>query len=168
MSKELLLHHQENFTPAGLQLELQGFVNHSKEQIIHAAQIAAQSVQDGECDAIDALIFTKKGAELFKEMDARIRPIAESKSLGKEYSKFGVKIVEAMTGVKYDFSSCSDVVWNELNAEIERLKDKIKERETFLKSVTKKMIIVDEDTGDIIEIHPPVKSGKLGFTLTVK
>lgn len=168
MSKELALHQQENFTPAGLQLELQGFINHSKEQIIHAAQIAAQSVQDGECDAIDALIFTKKGAELFKEMDARIRPLAESKSLGKEYSKFGVKIVEAMTGVKYDFTVCSDTIWDNLNAEIESLKEKIKERETFLKSVTKKMTIVDEDSGEVVEIHPPVKSGKLGFTLTIK
>jgi len=73
-----------------------------------------------------------------------------------------------MTGVKYDFTNCNDNVWDDLNATVERGKELLKERETFLKSITKKLTVVDEETGDISEINPPIKSGKMGFTLTIK
>lgn len=167
MSNELTINQQE-FTPAGLQLELSNFINKSKDEIKETVHKAYLSVMDGEYDAVDALIFIKKGSELFKELDAKIRPVAESKSIGIDYQKFGVKISEGMTGVSYDFSTCSDAIWDNLSADVEKGKELLKERETFLKSITKKLTIVDEDTGDITEINPPVKSGKMGFSLTVK
>jgi hypothetical protein len=166
MSKELSI--QDNFTPAGLQLELSDFINKSKDQIKDTATKAYNSVMDGDYDAIDALIFIKKGSELFKELDAKIRPIAEGKSVGPDYQKFGVKITEGMTGIKYSFDECNDPIYNDLNISFEIAKEMLEERKTFLKSVTKKMTIVDEASGDIVEINPPIKSGKLGLTLTIK
>lgn len=169
MSKELALQHNEQrFIPYGLNLELDNFINIDKDGIRHTASMAAQSVSDGECDPIDALIFVKKGSELFKELDSKIRSIAEGKPIGVDFIKFGVKITESMTGVKYDFTVCGDTVWDDLNDQVEKGKEILKIRETFLKSITKKLTIPDEETGDITEINPPVKSGKLGFTLTIK
>jgi hypothetical protein len=165
MSKELSI--QGNFIPAGLQLELSDFINKSKDQIKDTAIKAYNSVMDGEYDAIDALIFIKKGSELFKELDAKIRPVAESKSVGPDYQKFGVKITEGMTGVKYDFSYCQDPIYTELNTAFEEAKDALEERKTFLKSVTKPMDIVINEA-EVYTIKPPVKSGKLGLTLNIK
>ncbi len=171
MSKELALQQSESdsrFSLTGLNLELTDFINADKSRIKDIANKAALSIDDGNCDPVDALIFVKKGSELFKELDAKIRPIAEGKQIGVDFQKFGVKITEGMTGVKYDFTTCNDDVWNNLNDTVEKGKELLKERETFLKSITKKLTVVDEGTGDVTEIHPPIKSGKLGFTLTIK
>lgn len=169
MSKELALNYSEhNFTPSGLNLELDNFINDSKDKIKDRAQKAYLSVMDGEADPIDALIFIKKGSELFKELDAKIRPVAESKSIGKEYTKYGVKITEGMNGVKYDFSGCGDIEYEKLNEIFESAKEALEIKKTFLKSVTKDIELVDVETGESYTVHAPVKSGKLGFTLTIK
>lgn len=168
MSKELALQQNERFSLPGLNLELDDFINRSKDQIKGTAQMCYNSVMDGEVDALDVLIFTKKASELFKEMDAKIRPVAESKSVGPGYQKFGVKVTEGMTGVKYDYSSCCDPEWDELNIAADRATKALKEREKFLQAVTKDIEIVDTDSGETFTIHPPIKSGKMGLTLTVK
>jgi len=168
MSKELALHHNEQrFSLSGLNLELDNFINRDKAGIIEVAQIAAASVSDGEVDALDALIFVKKGSELFEEMNKRIRPMAESKSVGKDYTKFGVKITEAMAGVKYSFDECEDPIYEQLNATFEAAKKELEDRKNFLKSVTKPIDIVVNEA-EVYTIQPPIKSGKLGFTLTIK
>lgn len=159
--------YQQDFTPAGLQLELQNFINADKDRIKDIATKAYNSVMDGEADAVDSLIFIKKGSELFKELDSKIRPVAEGKSIGKDYVRFGVKVEESMTGVSYDFSNCGDPFYEEALSEFESAKQTLEERKTFLKSVTKPMdIIINE--AEVYTIQPPVKSGKLGFKLTVK
>lgn len=167
MSKELALN-QQDFIPAGLQLELGDFINKSKDGIKDMANKAYLSVMDGDADPIDALIFIKKGSELFKELDSKIRPVAEGKQIGVDYQKFGVKITEGMTGVKYDFSTCNDQEFDTLNEVFEAAKEALDARKEFLKAITKPLELVDTDTGETYTIHPPVKSGKLGFTLTIK
>ena len=171
MSKDLALQQSESeqrFSLSGLNLELDNFINITKDGIKHTANMAANSVLDGECDPLDALIFVKKGSELFKELDAKIRPIAEGKQIGVDFQKFGVKITEGMTGVKYDFSTCNDQEFEQLNEVFEAAKDALEERKNFLKSVTKPLELVNTDTGETYTINPPVKSGKMGFTLTIK
>lgn len=167
MSKDLALQ-QSEFLPEGLNLELQDFINADKQRIKDIANNVAIQIQDGNYDGIDALIFIKKGSGLFKELDAKIRPIAEGKQIGVDFQKFGVKITEGMTGVKYDFSTCNDQEFEQLNEVFEAAKDALEERKNFLKSVTKPLELVNTDTGETYTIHPPVKSGKMGFTLTIK
>lgn len=170
MSKDLALQQSESeqrFSLSGLNLELDNFINITKDGIKYTANMAANSVLDGECDPVDALIFVKKYSELFKELDAKIRPIAEGKQIGVDFQKFGVKITEGMTGVKYDFSYCQDPIYTELNTAFEEAKEALEERKTFLKSVTKPIDIVINEA-EVYTIKPPVKSGKMGFTLTIK
>lgn len=167
MSKDLALQ-QNEFLPEGLNLELQDFINADKQRIKDIANNVAIQIQDGNYDGIDALIFIKKGSELFKELDTKVRPLAESKSVGVDFQKFGVKITEGMTGVKYDFNTCGDQEYEQLNEVFEAAKEALEERKNFLKSVTKPLELVNTDTGETYTINPPVKSGKLGFTLTIK
>lgn len=172
MSKQLALQQSEwenrRFHLPGLNLELDNFMNWDKSTIKTAVQFAAASILDGECDAIDALIFVKKGSELFKELDAKIRPIAESKPIDKDYSKFGVKITEGMQGVKYDLSHCGCPIYDRLLQKFEAAKNELDERAALLKTVTKPTEMYDPETSEVFVCKPPVKSGKLGFTLTVK
>jgi|ERR1700676_4859343 len=169
MSKELALNHNEQrFGLSGLDLELSDFINFDKAQIKDTANKVTIQVTDGNVDAIDLLIFTKKLSELAKELDAKIRPIAESKPIGKEYHKFGVKITEGMQGVKYSFDHCENPIYNNLLAEFENAKASLDNYKELLKTITKDTEMYDPKTSEVFVCKPPVKSGKLGFTLTIK
>lgn len=75
---------------------------------------------------------------------------------------FKLSVVEA--GVRYDFSN--DGKWNDLNADLELAKERLKNRELTLKNVPKPdpikgirpMVELDEETGETVELHPPVKT----------
>lgn len=168
MSKSLHLQQNDNFIPAGLELELQGFINWDKTDIKVAVVMCETAIKDGNYDAVDALIFTKKLSELAKEMDAKIRPIAESKPIGPDFQKFGVKITEGMQGVRYDLNNCGCPIYDRLLQKFEVAKAELDERATLLKTVTKPTEMYDPETSEVFVCKPPVKSGKLGLTLTIK
>lgn len=142
-----------------------------KENLKKAVDVIVGHVKDGNYDELKALILAKKGSELFYMLEKEVRPLAEDAKIhkiGKDYSVHDCKVEEAETGVKYDYSVCGDSQWNLLNSQLVELETKKKEREAFLKTVTKSMTIVDEDTGDIHTITPPIRSGKLGLKITIK
>lgn len=168
MSKNLALQQlEQEMGMSALQLE-HDFINFDKAKIKETAATLQQSVTDGYTSEIDALIFGKKIGTLAEELDTRIRPLVNGKSYGKDYERFGVKVTESMQGVKYDFTHCMDNQWLELYTQVKLLTEKLKERETFLKTISKEITIVDPDSGEVITLYPPVKSGKLGFMLSIK
>lgn len=143
----------------------------SKDGIRQVAMDMVNRVQNGEVSGIDALIYVKKAAELFGEAEKNIRPIAESQyhlAKGEKQNLHNVEIVEAETGVKYDYAACQDLEWIELNTKSEAIKEALKERESFLKNVTKSMELVNTETGETYTVYPPIRSGKLGLKLTIK
>lgn len=152
----------------GLSFELNNLISIDKATIRQKIDAVVMSVQDGWTDPLEALIFAKKGKELFDALEKNVRPYAEAKSIGKGLVKHNTEISEAMTGVKYDYSHCDDNEWALLSVAHEQAKAKLTERETFLKAVTKDIEVVDTDTGETYTIHPPVKSGKLGLKLEIK
>lgn len=52
--------------------------------------------------------------------------------------------------------------------EMNTLKEKIKSREAFLKNVEEGTTIVDERTGDIVELYPPSKKSTTSLTINLK
>jgi hypothetical protein len=85
---------------------------------------------------------------------------------GKEGASIhGAKITIKEVGVKYDFENCADVIWNDLNNQIKELTDKRKEREAFLKTLTKQFTYVDDSTGEIITINPAIRKSTTGFVI---
>lgn len=86
----------------------------------------------------------------------------------KSFDHMGCKIEVKEMGVKYDYSGCNDAEWNLTNQAIERRKIFLKQRENFLKSLTKKETIVNEETGEIIEVFPPIKTSTTSIAVTPK
>ena len=93
----------------------------------------------------------------------------------KEVDKYPEKTIDAYTakiektevGVKYDFLSCNDIVWMQLMEELNELQAKVKERETFLKTLKAPMNVVAND-GECYTINPPVKSSQSFIKVTLK
>ena len=83
----------------------------------------------------------------------------------KTKTKNGIQFKLKESGVKYDFTSTEK--WKSMNDEIEQMKSQIKDLETHLKSIKTKQTMVDESTGELIELFPPIKTSKTTIEITI-
>jgi hypothetical protein len=141
-----------------------------KATIINQSQLVRDNILDGNLDALQVLISAKKMQELGKQLEEVSRPIAEDKVVlgrGEVYKLQSVEVVEKTIGSRTDYSTCNDPEWDSLQQALCDIKDAIKKREAFLSAITSATTIVTND-GEIITINPPIKSGRLGLSLTIK
>ena len=80
----------------------------------------------------------------------------------------GAQVQKRNMPARYDFAVCQDPVWESLNAQLDTLKQQIKDREGFLKSLKKMEVIVDQDTGETVEVKPPIKTQGETLAITFK
>jgi len=94
-------------------------------------------------------------------------------SIQKEFEKhskktveiYGAKMTLKETGVRYDYSN--SLVWSKLAETKTEAENKVKEHEAFLKTLKDKTIIVDETSGETIELWPPVKTSSTKVTVSL-
>lgn len=141
-----------------------------KDTIMNQSKQVKTNILDGHLDALEVLISAKKMQELGKQLEEVSRPIAEDRLIlgrGEVYKFQSVEVIEKTIGSRTDYSTCSDPEWDSLQQALMDIKDAIKKRESFLGAITSPTTIVTSD-GEIITINPPVKSGRLGLSLTIK
>lgn len=151
--------------------ELDKLINLNKKTMDTTVDKLVDLVKGGFADSIDALVYAKKGVELFSLLEKQIRPIAEENirlAKGEVYSKYNAEISQKQVGTKYDFTVCQDSEWDSLKAAYEKADTLLKEREKFLKTVTKPLHTFNEETGETFTINPPVKTGKMGIAISLK
>ena len=131
----------------------------SKADAKSKADAIIAKVESGEVVALDAITTLAFVAEVVKQARDGIKEMAISEA--QKYDKAetimvaGAKI-ELSNKSDYDFSGCNDD-WSIYTAQMEQLKAKIKEREAFLKTLKGSLAVVDIETGEMKDIHPPVK-----------
>jgi hypothetical protein len=79
---------------------------------------------------------------------------------------FGWKFKQVERGVSYDFKSCNHRLWNDCDTILKSTREQQKEIENTLKSLTKPLTVVDEDSGEVVTVNPPIK--KSTTTIEVK
>ena len=142
----------------------------NKEAIVSQSLLVRDNINDGYLDALEVLISAKKMQEFGKQLEEVSRPIAEDKTRlqkGEVYKTQSVEVVEKTIGSKTDYSNCNDEVWEKLQQDLSDLKEAIKQRENFLNALTTQTTIVTND-GEIVTLNPPIKSGRIGLSLTIK
>lgn len=157
---------EENKTISAL--DSNSFLKLSKVDLKGRAEQAVQAVKDGWVDPIEASIMIKKTEAVLDYMKEEIKPLALSKMVEKSNSLYGVDITKSMFGVKYDYSVCQDPIWDELNLQKIDLDKALKAREAFLKTLEKPKKELIEETGEVVTLYPPIKTGTEGLTLKVK
>jgi hypothetical protein len=85
----------------------------------------------------------------------------------KSFEYKGVKIELAEVGTKYDYSQCNDFVLAKVSEDLSKLNESKKQRETFLKSLKEPINLVDEESGDVIQVLPPIKSSTSSLKVTI-
>ena len=148
----------------GLTITQQSFLALNKASIRDVAMQLVDKCHDGYESYVNGLILSKKLAELAELLKENLKNHAANElKLATKEKRFvhGCEIKEQMTGVKYDYASCEDKIWNDLNT-------KKAEREALLRAIKGQMVMVDEDSGETWIAKEPVTSGGLSLIVTIK
>lgn len=110
----------------------------------------------------------EKVAEGIKEKLDKLS-VEEASKYEKTFSLFGTEyeLCENL-GVKYDYSGCCHKEWELLDWEITNKTKRKKEVEEELKAMKQAKTVVDEDSGEVYKIYPPVKKSTTGVKVTLK
>lgn len=118
-------------------------------------------------EAISAMEAFVKEVKDSPEFKSYVREEAEKYPKGF-VSPSGAKIELAETGTKYDYSQCGDKEWEMLDVEMKSLKEKIAEREKFLKNLPGAGIEqLNKETGEVTMIYPPSKTSTSSYKITL-
>lgn len=130
-----------------------------------------ESVKNGEASGLEVLTFLKafeKVAErVKKEIHENVMREADLQP-GNKFEVMGNQFEKAELATRYDYSVCNDRIYDRLiNISIEASKQ-VKARESFLKALNQPMTLVDDDTGEIHLITPPIKTSMSGIKITIR
>jgi len=131
----------------------------TKEQVKSFASDIISQVKEGALNPLTLKAQLKFIEKTISEVDKGIKDefMNEAAKYGKSFEYKGWKIEAIESGTTYDYSS--DMIWCDL-------KEKIKERETFLKSLKEPLVVVDTDTGETSTFYPPVKRSTSTYKFT--
>lgn len=134
--------------------------------------IMKKGLADGETNPIEAVVKAKSMYEVLssflKDDDVKELVVNECEKYGKgETPSFaGAKVQVKETGVKWDYTDCGDPVYDSLSIQMEELKQRMKQRESYLKTITERKTEIDEATGEIYTILPPVRTATTSYSIT--
>ena len=88
---------------------------------------------------------------------------------GKQIETQSAKLELAETGVKYNFDNCGDVIYEQLEQQLQSVEADLKDRKEFLKTVPLSgLSIINEQTGEVSTIYPPSKQSTSTYKITLK
>lgn len=123
---------------------------------------------EGYDDPLKIWIMLNEVSKAVEDCKKSLRDLAvsEAEKYGKRFEHNGYEFKIQETGTKYNFENCGDPVWQSYKQSALSVSEKVKERETFLKSLKKSVTIVNDETGEVSEIQPPVKTSTTNLVLT--
>ena len=140
-----------------------------KLEITTLAHSIGDLITENGGEIVKTLAIATKYQLLFSEIEKNLSKNGVNELLkydGSKTNAFRVELQVAEVGTRYDFSA--NRKWNDLNEEINSLKEKQKELEAFCKALKSKTITVDEETGESFEFFPPAKSSTTSIKKTIK
>lgn len=146
----------------------------TKEQRMTFVMSVIDQIQAGNVDPLKVHLHVKMMEETIKQLNAnsiyKTSILEAAEKYGEKSFSFGNAKVEIKeVGVKYDFSKTEDVTLLSMYKQQEELEAKIKARETMLKAVDGKgMIVTDQDSGETFTVYPPAKSSTTSIAVTLK
>jgi hypothetical protein len=142
----------------------------TKSEMLLFVEKTVNMVNAGEVNPLELSVKLKVIEETIGKIRKEIADKATDEAIkyGKSFEKNGCKVEVANVGVKYDFTNCNDALWSEIDKSIKDATEEKKKRETFLKSLDKPFNYVDDTTGEIRLINPPIKTGKESVKITIK
>lgn len=136
----------------------------SKAKAEEIAQRIINAATEGIENPLDILIKVRWAQSILDKVADGILSAcideASKYAKGERITKLGAELNVKEAGVNWIYDGCNDPVYADLAQKSGAMKDMIKERETFLKSLKQSMTVVDDTTGEVVTIAPPQKQSK--------
>lgn len=139
----------------------------TKANIEPVAQSIFELVESGQMSAGELAVKIKFIGDVFDLLRGKIIEQVRDEAFKHEreggLKLYGATIKSIDAGIKYDYST--DVIWNRIKDKITPLETERKLREKRLQFIDKKIIEVDEETGETIEVNPIVRNATPSFKI---
>jgi hypothetical protein len=148
-------------------INLKSLLQSDKNELNQLIGYLTDGVDDGY--SLEAYITAKKLEYVAKSMIEYLQPIAINEAEKyKGTTLFASEIQVKDTGVKYDYLVCNYSPYNSLIAQKKQIESEQKTMESLLKSISKPTTIVDDATGEVLEVKPPLRTSGTSIVLTIK
>jgi hypothetical protein len=137
-----------------------GFGDLTKQNYKEKADQLAEIISDNSVDILETSAKLKvielMVADLRKKIDVDVKTAKQKFDKNEKIVRCGFDISERETGIRYKFDQCGDPCWNDFNNVMEELKEAMKNRESFLKTIKGSINIITDD-GEAVTIFEPIK-----------
>jgi len=134
----------------GSKIEINMFVDHVKN--------ALEEGNSNPLGVLKAFKAIEKSFETLKPKITELALIEAKKYPGKSFELFGAEFSTKEAGIRWDYSNCNDPELTKLNKELELAQLAVKQRQEVLQTLDSPVHEnVNEDTGEVYTIYPPVK-----------
>lgn len=129
-------------------------------------------LESGNADPLETHLQVKCMEETIKQITSndtyKNYVLEAAQKEGKSFAFHNAKFEVKETGVKYDYSKCADPEYAELAAKMETLKEQVKAREAFLKTVPVSGMDIITTDGEAVKVYPPSKTSTTSVAVTLK
>lgn len=143
----------------------------TSQQIEFFASSIVNEVRNGNESPLRVLIQLRAMEKASKQILEGIKPeilTAAEKYPGKEFEMYGNRLAKEELGVKYNYASCGDTIYERLQTDFNAAKSRLDERTAFLRGLKSPMTVVDELTGEVVSIRPPSKTSESGIKVFIR
>lgn len=126
--------------------------------------------EEGHVDTLTALARVEFMSQVIEAVKAKLRENATDEMYLHNEAKtgivrLGVTFKHKETAVRYDFSNTPK--WNQVKEREEAVAEERKALEAQLKTLSKPATMLDEETGELLALNPPMKSSKTTVEITL-
>lgn len=142
----------------------------TKDEIRNFAQRLRNELDGGTVNPLELVRLNKSIEAVFKDIKTELDALAlaEAEKYGaKTFEAFGMKITVGENGTSYDYDNCQDPKYIDLKTRLDQLQQKIKDRQEFLKAIKAPETLIDEETGDVCVVNPPIKKSTTGLKISL-
>lgn len=142
----------------------------SKKECVEAGKAdALRLIDEGMESVLDSYLLAHAKIEYYKAMldELHEEALSDFEKYGeKSIQNKGRKVEKRETGSRYDYSRCNYPGYRELKSDFTLADLKKKAMEKEMRLITKDTVLVIEETGEEVEVRPPVKTSTTKLTLT--
>lgn len=146
------------------------FLNMTKKECLDAGAYAAiLEIEEGREDLLKAYIWAKSACDYLTAFTNKLHDEAlrDFENHGeKEVEIYGRKISKMEAGTKYDFSGCGHPDLETLEKGMNAMKSNLNFLRNEIKAMTEKRSFFNEETGEVYEVKPPIKTSTTKIKIT--
>lgn len=111
----------------------------------------------------------KKNKNFALAIDYKNMLLEAAEKHGKKFTLHNAEFSIKEVGTVYDWTKCEDPELNAMLLAMDELKEKIKAKQDFLKTLSVEgLMITKEESGDTFKVYPPAKSSTTSVAVSLK